>query len=105
MQEQTPDLLQHFEALASDKRLQILEWLRDPVAHFRPQAGGDLVRDGVCGLLIAEKLNISQSTTSRHMKQLIDSGLVRGKRIKQWTFYQRDEAAIQQMKQLIKSAM
>ena len=105
MQEQAPELLRYFEALASDKRLQILEWLRDPVANFRPQVDGDLVKDGVCGLLIAEKLNISQSTTSRHMKQLVDAGLVRGKRIKQWTFYQRNETAIREMKQRIKSGM
>jgi 2-methylisocitrate lyase-like PEP mutase family enzyme len=31
-----------FKALASDKRLQILEWLRDPEAHFQPQHDGDL---------------------------------------------------------------
>jgi len=36
-----------FRALASPKRLQILEWLRDPVAHFPPQRDGDLVDDGV----------------------------------------------------------
>jgi DNA-binding transcriptional ArsR family regulator len=71
------------------------------VAHFRPQVDGDLVEDGVCSVLIAEKLGISQSTTSRHMKQLVDAGLVRGKKIKQWTFYQRDEAAIRGMKKLI----
>jgi|GEM_PF-3141255 len=40
-----PDL---YKVLASDKRLQILEWLRDPEAHFPPQQDGDLVTDGVC---------------------------------------------------------
>ena len=105
MQVQHPDLIRYFEALASDKRLQVLDWLRDPEAHFRPQVDGDLVTDGVCGLLIAEKLGITQSTTSRHMKQLIDAGLVRGKKIKQWTFYRRDEAAIKKMKQLIRTTM
>ena len=29
-----------FRALASPKRLQILEWLRDPVANFPPQRAG-----------------------------------------------------------------
>ena len=42
------------KALASDKRLLILEWLRDPSAHFPPQRDGDLVRDGVCSQFIAE---------------------------------------------------
>ena len=98
-------LLRHFEALSCDKRLQILEWLKDPRQHFRPQTDGDLVRDGVCGLLIAESLGISQSTTSRHMKQLTDAGLVRAKKIKQWTFYRRDEKVIQAMKRLIGSSL
>ena len=41
-------------ALASDRRLLILEWLKDPRAHFPRQLDGDLVDDGVCGVLIAE---------------------------------------------------
>ena len=90
-----------FEALACENRLLILDWLRSPRKHFPAQTYGDLVRDGVCGLRIAEKLDISQSTTSRHMKQLIDAGLVRGKRIKQWIFYSRDEDAIAKLKKLI----
>ena len=105
MQEAQSELIRFFEALSCDKRLLVLEWLRDPREHFRPQVDGDLVRDGVCGLLIAEKLGISQSTTSRHMKQLVDAGLISGKKIKQWTFYRRDEAAIKKMKKLIGHAL
>jgi len=86
------------KALANERRLQILEWLKDPTAHFRPQVDGDLVKDGVCGVLIAEKLAISQATLSEHMRVLVDAGLVRPKRIKQWTFYKRDEAAIAEFK-------
>jgi ArsR family transcriptional regulator len=62
---------------------------------------GDLVKDGVCGLLIAEKLGVSQPTASEHMKILVLAGLVRAKRIKQWTFYKRDESAIRKIKKLI----
>ena len=47
-----------------------------------------------CGVLIAEKLDVSQPTISEHMKILVQSGLVISKRIKQWTFYKRDEDAI-----------
>jgi DNA-binding transcriptional ArsR family regulator len=85
-------------ALANDRRLQILEWLADPRAHFRPQVDGDLVEDGVCGQLIAEKLGVSAPTASEHLKVLTQAGLLRGKRIKQWTFYRRDEAALAQVK-------
>jgi DNA-binding transcriptional ArsR family regulator len=88
-------------ALANERRLQILEWLKKPRDHFRPQIDGDLVRDGVCGLLIAEKLGVSQPTASEHLKVLSRAGLVRPKRIKQWTFYQRDEVRIRELKRTI----
>jgi len=85
-------------ALASERRLQILEWLKDPRAHFPPQVDGDLVRDGVCGVLIAAKLGVSQPTVSEHLRVLAQAGLVRAKRIKQWTFYRRDETRIRALK-------
>ena len=89
-------------ALASERRLSILDWLRDPRAHFRPQVDGDLVKDGVCGLLIAEKLGVSQPTASEHLKILVQAGLLRGKRIRQWTFYRRDERAITALKKALR---
>src|SRR5437763_17149536 len=92
-----------FKALASERRLQILEWLKAPRRHFRPQVDGDLVKDGVCGVLIAEKLGVSQPTVSEHLRILAEAGLVRSKRIKQWTFYKRDEASIKELKQAIQA--
>jgi DNA-binding transcriptional ArsR family regulator len=91
------------KALANDKRLLILDWLKDPVANFPPQRDGDLVEDGVCSLLIAEKLGVSQPTCGEHMKVLSRAGLVRGKKIKQWVFYQRDEDRIAAAKELLSS--
>ncbi len=88
-------------ALANERRLQILEWLREPRKHFREQVDGDLVEDGVCGLLIAEKLGVSQPTVSEHMRVLTAAKLVRAKRIKQWTMYRRNEAAIAAVKRAI----
>jgi len=88
-------------AIASERRLQILEWLRSPTEHFSPQVDGDLVRDGVCGVLIAKKLGVSHPTVSEHLKILTEAGLVRGKRIKQWTFYRRDEPRIRELKSRI----
>jgi DNA-binding transcriptional ArsR family regulator len=85
-------------ALANDRRLQILDWLKDPRSHFPPQVDGDLVDDGVCGGFIAEKLGVSQPTASEHLKVLTQAGLIRGKRIKQWTFYKRDEERIAAVK-------
>jgi ArsR family transcriptional regulator len=86
-------------ALANERRLMILEWLKAPRRHFCPQTDGDLVRDGVCGVLIAQKLGVSQPTASEHLKVLARAGLVRPKRIKQWTFYRRDEANIRKIKE------
>ena len=84
-------------ALANERRLQVMEWLKDPKAHFPPQVDGDLVKDGVCLALIAEKLGVSQPTATEHMKVLSQAGLVRPKRIKQWTFYKRDETRIREI--------
>ena len=89
-------------ALANERRLQILDWLRDPRRHFRDQVDGDLVEDGVCGVLIAEKLGVSAPTLSEHMRVLTAARLVRAKRIKQWTMYKRDEAAIDAVKRAIR---
>lgn len=89
------------KALGNERRLQILHWLKDPRAHFRPQVDGDLVDDGVCGVLIAEKLGVSQPTLSEHMRILVQAGLVTPRRIKQWTFYRRDEAAIAALKEAL----
>ena len=89
-------------ALANERRLLILDWLRDPRKHFREQADGDLEDDGVCGVLIAEKLGVSAPTLSEHMRVLISARLVRAKRIKQWTMYKRDEDAIAAVKRVIR---
>ena len=83
-------------ALANERRLQILDWLKDPRAHFPPQVHGDLVDDGVCGVFIADKLEVSAPTLSEHMRLLVQAGLVTPRRIKQWTFYRRNEAVIAQ---------
>jgi ArsR family transcriptional regulator len=88
-------------ALANDRRLQILEWLKDPEAHFPPQVDGDLVKDGVCVVFLAEKLGVSQPTATEHLKVLSQAGLVRSKRIRQWTFYRRDEPRIREVKKEI----
>lgn len=89
------------KALANEKRIRILHWLKDPVAHFPPQVDGDLIRDGVCAVLIADKLGVTPATLSEHMRVLSAAGLVQGRRIRQWVFYRRDEARIAAAKALI----
>ena len=91
------------KALSSEKRLLVLEWLRDPEAHFPPQRDGDLVRDGVCALFIADKLGVSQPTCGEHLKLLSRAGLIRGRKIRQWVFYRRDEDRIAEAKEMLSS--
>ena len=92
------------KALANERRLQILTWLKEPRGHFPPQVDGDLVRDGVCGMFIAEKLGVSPPTASEHLRILTRAGLVRAKRVKQWTFYKRDEKRIAEVKRSFRAA-
>jgi DNA-binding transcriptional ArsR family regulator len=92
-------------ALSSARRLQILAWLKNPRAHFPPQVYGDLVKDGVCGVFIARKMRVSQPTASEHLKILQQAGLVRAKRIKQWTFYRRNEVQIEKIKRLFSATI
>ncbi len=88
-------------ALANERRVRILDWLKDPRAHFPRQVDGDLVADGVCALLIARKLKVSQPTASEHLRVLVQAGLLRPTRIKQWTFYRRDEARLKAVKRAL----
>jgi DNA-binding transcriptional ArsR family regulator len=87
-------------ALANDRRLQVLDWLKNPTKHFPPQVDGDLVKDGVCGVLIARKLRVSHPTASEHLRILCQAGLIRPKRIKKWIFYKRDEVKINRLKKM-----
>jgi DNA-binding transcriptional ArsR family regulator len=95
--------LRALQALANGRRLQILEWLKDPETNFRPQVDGDLVKDGVCGVLLAGKLGVSQPTLSEHMRVLRQAKLVQSTRIKGWTFYKRNERRIKEVKKKIAS--
>ena len=92
-------------ALASEKRLQVLDWLKDPEAHFRRQKDGDRVKDGICSIFIAEKLGVSAPTAAEHLRILAQAGLVRPKRIKQWTFDKRDEKRIGAAKRLVADSL
>ncbi|HET9359685.1 MAG TPA: winged helix-turn-helix domain-containing protein [Vicinamibacterales bacterium] len=92
------------KALANERRLDIMNWLKAPRRHFPAQVDGDLVKDGVCGLFIANKLGVGQPTASEHLRILTQAGLIRGKRIKKWTFYKRNEAVINHVKRAFKTA-
>ncbi len=69
--------VQIFKALCDENRVAIVQLL---------QSGEK------CACHISEKLNISQSKLSYHMKILCDSGIVSSWYVGKWTHYQIDEA-------------
>ena len=91
------DKVNIFKSLSNAARLQILEWLKDPTAHFGPQDGIDLIEVGVCVSQITEKLNMTQSTASQYLSTLQRAGLIKATRIGKWTYYKRDEEAIKNL--------
>jgi ArsR family transcriptional regulator, arsenate/arsenite/antimonite-responsive transcriptional repressor len=76
------DLAPALKALADPVRLQILEFLRDPVPSSCSRG------DGVCGCDFEALLSLSQPTVSHHMKILTDTGLVRAEKRGRWVFYE-----------------
>ena len=78
--------------------------LQEVVDLAQPKRG-DLVLDGVCGLFLARKLRITQASASEHLRILVDLGLLRSKRIKQWTFYRRDERRIAEAKRVLQGSL
>ena len=98
-------LLKTIKAVSSPVRLEILSLLKDPVANFPPQTDGDLVRDGVCADFIRDKLGIAAATASRHLTLLTDADLLIATRRKNWTFYRRDELAVQRFTELLTSEL
>ena len=87
-----------FKALANESRLKILTWMKEPDKHF----GGDCPSGGaragrVCVGEIQRKLGLSQSTASQYLAILESAGLVKAGREGQWTYYERNEDAIQEL--------
>ena len=97
------DLERVLKALASERRLQILEWLKDPAANFPPQEHGDPDEHGACNLFIVDKLGVSQPAASRHLRILVDAGLVIPTRRQGWTYYRRDEDALTRVARLLET--
>jgi DNA-binding transcriptional ArsR family regulator len=97
--------LKTIKAVSSPVRLEILSLLKDPAANFPPQIEGDLVRDGVCADFIRDKLGIAAATASRHLTLLTEAELLIATRKKGWTFYRRDELAIQRFTERLKSEL
>ena len=85
------DRVEQAKALASDTRMTILDWLKQPRLHFGHQETDDPAVIGVCVTLLADKLAMSQPTVSRHLELLRRAGFVTVRRVGRWSFFARDE--------------
>ncbi|MBX2855351.1 MAG: helix-turn-helix domain-containing protein [Rhodobacteraceae bacterium] len=85
------DRIEQSKALASETRMKILEWLKEPQRHFGHQESGDPQEIGVCVTLFADKLEMSQPTVSRHLELLRRAGFVNVNRIGRWSYFSREE--------------
>ena len=89
-----PGIDEILKALANPVRLKILRGLRTPAESFPGQEHP--YEWGVCANKVETTCTLSQSTVSGHLAVLHQAGLVTVKKVGQWVFYQRDEAAINQ---------
>lgn len=94
------DHVEIFKALSNKSRLQILNWLKNPEAHFSPDHMCDA---GVCVGTIQEKSGLTQSTVSEYLAILKRAGLIEATRAGQWTYYKRNEEAFENLKKIIGS--
>src|SRR5262249_12398567 len=93
------------KALSNDKRLKILVWLKEPKRHLGHQAAGDFEPERVCAPLNQKKSALSQSTASSSLPLLPHVGLVKAKRVVQWTYYRRNEDAIRRFVDELEAAL
>ncbi len=79
------------KVLADPTRLQILEFLREPVQSCCSR------EDGVCACDVESFLGLAQPTVSHHMKLLVAAGFVRAERRGRWVYYELDADRFRQM--------
>ncbi len=79
------------KAISHPKRMEILNWLKNPEEHFASQEHP--LEMGVCASQF-ERCGLSQSTVSAHLRTLSRANLVTTRRVGQWIFYKRNEETI-----------
>jgi len=99
-------LLEVIKSLSNQTRLDILTWLKDPFAYFPEEELNDYKPSlGVCVSDIARKAEMSIPTVSVYLKNMATADLLIATRKDQWTYYKRNEKAIQDLAQLIKETL
>jgi DNA-binding transcriptional ArsR family regulator len=92
--EQTLDRILH--AIADPTRRNILRLLKE-------KGGCSIGKDvGLCASDIEQRVHLSQPTISHHMAILKKAGLVEARKLGQWMWYRRNEAALRQFVQTLR---
>lgn len=93
-------LVQGLKALASQRRLRVLEMLKNPAAYDGPRnANGQPL--GVTAKALARELRLRQPSLNEQMEVLIGIGVVESRKVGRFVVYSRDEERIRQLKQTI----
>jgi DNA-binding transcriptional ArsR family regulator len=95
------NLIPILKALSNEKRLKIMQWLKEPHKHFS-SSDCDLKNDGVCVGFIERKIGLSQSTVSQYLALLHQAGLITMARKGQWTFCKRNDKTIETLIKALK---
>jgi ArsR family transcriptional regulator len=97
---------------SSEQRFQrMLQAIADPsrrriLAALKERGACSLGRDvGLCASDIEERIHLSQPTISHHMSILTKAELVQAKKVGQWMWYQRNEAALQDLTRTLKQIL
>jgi ArsR family transcriptional regulator len=85
------ELAVKLKALADPVRIQILDFLLDPIQSCCAQD------DGVCACDFESFLGLSQPTISHHMKILVQAGFVTGEKRGRWVYYDLDSQAFAEL--------
>ena len=93
------------KVLSNATRVNILQWLKSPEAHFPPHQEIDHFDDGVCVGYIQDKAGLSQSTISTYLSAMQQADLVIPTRHGKWTYYKRNEPVIQAYIHALKSEL
>ncbi|MBA2937553.1 winged helix-turn-helix transcriptional regulator [Paenibacillus sp. CGMCC 1.16610] len=90
------DMLAVLKALSNETRLNILCWLSEPDKLHKDLPSEIQVEfpGGVCVADIQEKAGLAQSVISTYLSSMQKIGLLESRRYGQWTYYRRNEGAI-----------
>lgn len=95
--EQSLDRILH--AIADPTRRRILRLLKE-------KGGCSIGKDvGLCASDIEQRVHLSQPTISHHMAILRKAGLVEARKLGQWMWYRRNEAALRQLAQTLRRGL